>query len=205
MPPSVAGLTSPVIFKKNNKVALASCILDNMDNKPPRSELIRREAQENYRKAVEFLAQFDRHKNGGRKYATPEEFKAMRKLYKRAHSLVWWREHPGKYSESPQKKEYRRIRSLRPAAMRAFYLEIETAEELPCYYCGVGTNRGSRTVDHKTPISRGGEHILENVCCACRTCNSSKGKLTAEEFLANTLPPDPPSRFTDGPQLNNGE
>ncbi len=160
-----------------------------MDNSTlSKRELAAKQARENYRAAVEFLAQFDRHKNGGRKYATPEEFKAMRKQYKRAHGLVWAQDNKPWRNESEYKKEYRRIRHLRPTAMRAFYLEIETAEDLACFYCGVGTNKGSRTVDHKTPISRGGEHVLENVCCSCRSCNSSKGKLTAEEFVAELRP-----------------
>ncbi len=175
-------MTSFVIFKKNNKVALACCILDNMDNQPTKSELIRREAVENYRKSVEFLAQFSRHTNGPRKYATPEEFKAMRKRYKRAHSVVWGQENKPKKKDSGDRLNYKNTRKRRPVEMRAFYLGIETAEELPCFYCSVVTTLGTRTVDHKTPISRGGEHVLENVCCACRSCNSSKGKLTAEEF-----------------------
>jgi 5-methylcytosine-specific restriction endonuclease McrA len=33
------------------------------------------------------------------------------------------------------------------------------------------------------PVSRGGTHARENLCCACPTCNLRKGTRTEEEFL----------------------
>lgn len=40
-----------------------------------------------------------------------------------------------------------------------------------CAYCGSG---GPLTVDHVTPLSRGGLHTVSNVVPACKPCNSSK-------------------------------
>jgi 5-methylcytosine-specific restriction endonuclease McrA len=50
----------------------------------------------------------------------------------------------------------------------------------PCFYCGAP----AKTRDHKLPRSRGGTDAPENLVLACKSCNSSKGRLTAEEFLA---------------------
>ena len=37
------------------------------------------------------------------------------------------------------------------------------------------------TLDHVTPLSKGGAHVIENLVPACRPCNSSKGdKLLAD-------------------------
>jgi hypothetical protein len=52
-----------------------------------------------------------------------------------------------------------------------------------CQMCGKDTPeslRGSThplapEVDHIVPISRGGRHVYENLQCACRKCNGSKG------------------------------
>lgn len=51
-----------------------------------------------------------------------------------------------------------------------------------CYYCNEKVGINYRTVDHKTPISRGGETIPENLVMSCERCNSEKGFLTEEEY-----------------------
>lgn len=51
-----------------------------------------------------------------------------------------------------------------------------------CYYCNKKI-KGKRTVDHKTPISRGGLTVEENLCASCDKCNSEKGFLTEEEYM----------------------
>lgn len=59
-----------------------------------------------------------------------------------------------------------------------------------CQYCGrqvrVGLNAGRdlATIDHKTPLSRGGTWKRFNLTCACKWCNSLKNNRTAEEFMA---------------------
>lgn len=52
-----------------------------------------------------------------------------------------------------------------------------------CHYCGEKTPDALRTVDHKTPLARGGEHTAANLVMACRACNSSKRDMTEEEFF----------------------
>lgn len=49
-----------------------------------------------------------------------------------------------------------------------------------CYYCH---KKGKLTIDHKTPLIRGGLHDPANIVPACDHCNKSKGKQTAAEFL----------------------
>lgn len=49
-----------------------------------------------------------------------------------------------------------------------------------CYYCGIP---GKMTVDHLTPISRGGTDDIGNIVPACLRCNCSKRDRTAKEFF----------------------
>lgn len=39
-------------------------------------------------------------------------------------------------------------------------------------------------VDHILPLSKGGNHKIDNLVPACRTCNLSKYTKTADEFIA---------------------
>ena len=52
-----------------------------------------------------------------------------------------------------------------------------------CVYCGEITLQERRgqphplapELDHVIPLSMGGTHTMDNVCCSCRKCNSAKG------------------------------
>lgn len=52
-----------------------------------------------------------------------------------------------------------------------------------CYYCRLPVAFDA-SIDHKTPITRGGPwtYLLGNLCISCSRCNRLKGMLTAEEF-----------------------
>lgn len=50
-----------------------------------------------------------------------------------------------------------------------------------CQYCGKRFTASELSLDHVTPISRGGRSSWENVVCACLPCNVRKGnKLLSE-------------------------
>lgn len=38
-------------------------------------------------------------------------------------------------------------------------------------------------IDHKVPVSRGGDNSIGNLWTLCRECNSSKRTLTVDEFI----------------------
>jgi 5-methylcytosine-specific restriction endonuclease McrA len=50
-----------------------------------------------------------------------------------------------------------------------------------CAYCGTHYPEGDLTVEHITPVSRGGRHEWTNVVTACRSCNTRKGNRRPEE------------------------
>lgn len=51
-----------------------------------------------------------------------------------------------------------------------------------CVYCGCD-NILFLTIDHKTPLNRGGTDDKNNLQVCCLPCNSLKGALTEKEFL----------------------
>ncbi|WP_204256624.1 HNH endonuclease [Mammaliicoccus sciuri] len=48
-----------------------------------------------------------------------------------------------------------------------------------CAYCG---SDEKLTYDHIHPFSKGGDFFIGNIIPACRTCNSSKGKMAMEDW-----------------------
>ncbi len=58
------------------------------------------------------------------------------------------------------------------------------AHKFRCFYCGIKLFPANRSLDHKTPVSRGGSNTIDNVVPACRPCNNRKLRMTTEELLA---------------------
>jgi len=58
-------------------------------------------------------------------------------------------------------------------------LEIHNFE---CIYCNTDLRLGEWHLDHFYPISKHGKNKIENLVCACRTCNLMKGDLTGHQF-----------------------
>lgn len=50
-----------------------------------------------------------------------------------------------------------------------------------CAYCGIGIEHEYH-VEHKTPLSRGGDNSANNIQLTCPTCNLRKHVKTDEEF-----------------------
>lgn len=87
-------------------------------------------------------------------------------------------------------RHYRRIRrSKERARLRAAQVEpvnpvaVFERDGWRCQICGKDTPRARRgtrypnapELDHRIPLSRGGEHSYANTQCACRRCNHAKG------------------------------
>jgi 5-methylcytosine-specific restriction endonuclease McrA len=64
---------------------------------------------------------------------------------------------------------------------RAEWLAIQAAQLGLCCYC---FRRRRLTLDHVTPISRGGAHVASNVAGACADCNRRKHNTTLIVWLA---------------------
>jgi len=63
-------------------------------------------------------------------------------------------------------------------------LELWDEQEGLCAYTREVLIVGEAGLDHKVPISRGGDHSKENLCWATSTINRVKTDLTEEEFFS---------------------
>jgi len=70
--------------------------------------------------------------------------------------------------------------------------KIKDSSELRCYYCGKSLTKKECTIDHLTPLSRGGETIPRNLRVCCLDCNREKASLTEEEYRHVKGLPEPP-------------
>jgi hypothetical protein len=66
-----------------------------------------------------------------------------------------------------------------------YYLKKSTKDfilkfKTHCRYCG--SIETELNIDHIIPKSKGGNHILSNLTIACKSCNSSKGVFSIDEW-----------------------
>ena len=75
-------------------------------------------------------------------------------------------------TDNPMRSEWNTMRSV---VAPSIYQEYGYC----CFYCG---SLDKLTIDHKLPISRGGDNDFNNLVPACRSCNSRKHNKTIEEW-----------------------
>ena len=63
---------------------------------------------------------------------------------------------------------------------RVLRSEILKRDNKICFYCGTPE---ASTVDHVTPLSRGGTDSPANLVACCKRCNYRKGEKTGDEFI----------------------
>lgn len=78
-------------------------------------------------------------------------------------------------------------RRARKAGAEGFYTDIDVQQ---LYYdqgglCLCGTPLYPHTIDHKTPLVRGGSNWPDNIQLLCLPCNSSKGSKTMGEWRSH--------------------
>ena len=65
------------------------------------------------------------------------------------------------------------------------HLKAQLSAGQTCCYCGARFGAGKRTkpnMDHRVPISRGGDANITNLAICCRACNAAKGPLLESEY-----------------------
>lgn len=93
---------------------------------------------------------------------------------------------------TPEDFERRQLQRPLSSKQRKLWLkEIGEAQVWTCYYCALpgdgpncGPDRWRWVLEHKTPLSRGGLTVRENMAFSCHACNVKKRNRTAEEHQA---------------------
>lgn len=66
--------------------------------------------------------------------------------------------------------------SRRPISPKLRF-QILSRDEYRCRYCGTGAAKTELHIDHRVPVSAGGDNHPSNLLTACRACNLGKGAL----------------------------
>lgn len=117
----------------------------------------------------------------------------------RARSLAWYEQNKAKANAASvvrnrahpaERAEYQRRMRARQKGATVIDLTlgqwnaILDAHDHACHYCG---SRDDIGMDHRIPCQRGGGHTASNVVPCCRSCNTSKGIQTPEEWARGWL------------------
>ena len=88
-----------------------------------------------------------------------------------------------KQRKKAYKKRLKRGGKLTPKTIQLVYEDnIKRFGTLTCYLCLIPIEFGKDSLEHKTPLSRGGTNEYNNLAIACRICNSKKHILTEQEW-----------------------
>lgn len=100
----------------------------------------------------------------------------------------WFSHVDGELIQAQMFAEEHLVRAVRRAKPQKSYKisigrrrEIYDRDGWLCHYCGSGK---SLTLDHKVPVSQGGSNSDANLVTCCKSCNSSKGTKSYDEFIA---------------------
>jgi len=69
--------------------------------------------------------------------------------------------------------------------IKQFYEDVISSESIECYYCKERCGKSlllRPAIDHKVPLSKGGQHDISNLVACCEECNARKTNKTVEEF-----------------------
>lgn len=69
-----------------------------------------------------------------------------------------------------------------PKLVRKWIVDVRSRKIAKCYWCQKLLQPSARTLDHITPLKRGGSHTVYNFCVSCLPCNQSKNARTAFEW-----------------------
>lgn len=93
----------------------------------------------------------------------------------------WERAHPERHAAKEQGRRARKAAAPGRGVTPEQWLAV-LAESLGlCAYCN---ERKPLTMDHIEPLRRGGAHDDDNICAACRSCNSGKSDTPLLVWLA---------------------
>lgn len=117
----------------------------------------------------------------------PAPILARNRRWTRAHweaslkQQAAWRRRNLEVGRRKENHRRARVRNAGGSYTREEWINVLTLWSNTCAYCGMG---GRITVDHRTPISRGGSNDISNILPACKTCNSQKHTQTETEYRA---------------------
>lgn len=97
-------------------------------------------------------------------------------------SREWQRSNPHRVGASNNRRRVRKRGTLTEWDLKLSAQWRKVISKMPCYYCGT-TEAEKYHVDHRIPVSKGGDDSWVNLVRACEPCNLSKSAKTDAEFF----------------------
>lgn len=93
--------------------------------------------------------------------------------------------------DATKQKLYKKLMSCRLRWSKENEITVEDAEKLifdsigeQCIYCKEVINANNISLDHETPLHRGGNRKLKNLYIVCLRCNKRKGIMNFMEYIS---------------------
>lgn len=112
------------------------------------------------------------------KYATADKVVKALRVQK---AKDWQERNPERRTAISQNYKHRRRAQEDGGISSAGLMAWKRAQQKICYWCGIECAK-SATVDHYTPLAKGGKHEASNLVIACRPCNAKKNAKDPYEF-----------------------
>lgn len=157
---------------------------DYAERYPERVKATRKLYRENNRDEVDLRRKEWYLKNREHALAYAVEWAKANPEKRREKARRWWRANPEKAQQAGRTSYARRKKALGKHTNADVKLQFALQKER-CYWCGKklkASGKGRYHVDHIVALSIGGTNGPDNICCACPTCNLSKGAKTPLEF-----------------------
>jgi len=74
-------------------------------------------------------------------------------------------------------------------AIKAWVKSWRILKRVVCHWCNNKVKPNDAHIDHITPLAKGGNHALTNLCVSCSKCNCSKGAKNPSEWNASLKDP----------------
>ncbi len=128
-----------------------------------------------------------------KEYRKRKDFKELNKIRQlRYHSKSkekyketcrrWIKNNPLKWKAYCHKRRVLTKSLSVETVQRVYEDNIKKYGTLTCYLCIKPIHFGKDSLEHKTPLSRGGTNLYENLAVAHRRCNNQKFTKTEEEY-----------------------
>jgi 5-methylcytosine-specific restriction endonuclease McrA len=114
---------------------------------------------------------YQEHREERIDYAHRYNMKNAEKI--RRYWVAYYTAHPEKIRLASSLRRARAANAPVKDLTAQHWKEIKEHYRHRCVYCGKKCKRP--TIDHITPLARGGSHTKSNVVPACKSCNSRKG------------------------------
>lgn len=182
---------------KNKEKIVDQCRAYYLKNKGRLLKKAQQYAIQNKSKVVEYKRKWKNKNRELVKVRHKEWKKANRERYK-IQQREWYERNKEqakqasvKWAKTPSGKASFANSAHRRRALKAKTTSESIADEIKrllklakaCYYCERPFSKTLKpTIDHILPLNKGGSHTIDNLCLACKSCNSKKNAKHPEEW-----------------------